>query len=41
MKIDFKKNIQNIIGVVLLAAVLLSVAFTSNSNKGSKVVVEK
>ena len=37
MKIDFKKNIQNIIGVVLLDAVLLSVAFTSNSNKGKKV----
>ena len=41
MKIDFKKNIQNIIGVVLLAAVLLSVAFTSNSNKGKKVEVQK
>ena len=41
MKFNFKKNIQNIIGVLMLAAVLLAVAFTSNSNKGSKVVVEK
>ena len=34
-------SIQNIIGVLMLVAVFLAVAFTSNSNKGSKVVVEK
>ena len=41
MKFDFKKNIQNIIGVVMLVAIILAVAFTSNTKKGSKVVVEK
>ena len=36
MKFDIKKNIQNVIGVVMLVAVLLAVAFTSNTKKGDR-----
>ena len=41
MKIDFKKNIQNVIGVVMLVAILLAVAFTSTTNKGKKLKLKK
>ena len=41
MKFDIKKNIQNVIGVVMLVAVLLAVAFTSNTKKGDKIEVVK
>ena len=41
MKFKIKNNIQSIIGIVMLAVILLAVAFTSTSNKGQKVEVEK
>ena len=41
MKLNLKKNVQNIVGVVMLVAVLLAVAFTSHSNKGQEVEVKK
>ena len=41
MKFKIKNKLENLVGVLLVAAVLLAVVFTGNTNKGSKVVVEK
>ena len=38
MKLNFKKNIQNIIAVVMLVAIVLAVVFT---NKKEKIEVVK
>ena len=39
MKFDFKKNIQNVIAVVMLVAIVLAVVFTGK--KEQSVVVKK